>query len=127
MVRVHGSDETMNTTLLLSLDERVKDVFQLLAIKVKGVNPKMYDLRLYDRSLEVIGLFIGNLKEVIKERNVLDQDIQLKDVISNKTTKVIEVELSRKQPIMEVEESKSSDIPRSSSIGGYDVSGFDCI
>lgn len=122
MVRVHLNDESLNTTLLLSLDERVKDVFQLLSIKVKGVNSKIYDLRLYNRSLEVRAISLSNRQEVIKEGIILDQETPLKDMVFDKKSKVIEMELTKKpKSEMEPEESKTSDVPRSTSIGGYDV------
>jgi hypothetical protein len=63
---------------------------------------------------------------LIKERNILDQETPLKDMIGNKNLKVIEMELSRKPSLYDAEESKMSDIPRSSSVGGYDVTSRRC-
>jgi len=64
-VRIQSTSEKMNTTILLSPDEKVKDIFPLLALKYKGVNERTYDLKLA-KVLRLFSIFkISRMQEIM--------------------------------------------------------------
>ena len=64
-VRIHSTSEKMNTTILLSPDEKVKDIFPLLALKYKGVNERTYDLKLA-KVLKLFSIFqFSRMQEIM--------------------------------------------------------------